>query len=400
LKKKYYDGYKSFSYLEPDIDYPVFELASETTREGKYHVNLTDTQEQRVTQLFEEHLMVSLRDHGFVMPKSFDDIREYCRQGYTAYSYEGLTKSGLDAIFENFMDGIMNVASKTGLKWDDIIWNLGIRFADIAHQDTIILARTTHDIFHAKATGRVALIPSIEASSVVENEIDRIDVLYGLGIRCMGVTYNDANSLGCGLSEAHDAGLTMIGNRAIRRMNQVGMAIDISHCGDKTSLDVIELSEKPVMISHAGARKVWNTPRMKPDEVLLACSAKGGVIGILAAPNTTLSKNHQDHNLDAIMEHFEYIVKLVGIDHVGFGPDTFFGDHVALQHAFDDQLSLSKSHSGQKYEESSYVRGVEDPVEATPNIVRWLVKHGYSDREIAKVTGGNIMRLLSQVWVY
>ncbi len=386
--------------MEPGIDYRAFHITGQTDRKGKYLVDLNEEEEHRVRRLFQENVILSLRDHGFIMPKRNRDIEEYCRQGYTAFAYEQLSGSGLDAMFENFMDGIMNVTTRTGLKWDDVIWNIGMRYADIAHQSLVIIAQTTADIVRAAETGKIAVIPSVEAASVIENEIERIDVLYGFGIRCMGVTYNDSNRLGCGLSEARDGGLTHFGKRAVRRMNRLGMAIDISHCGDQTSLDVIEASDKPVFISHAGARKLWNTPRMKPDEVLRACSEKGGVIGILAAPNTTLTRDYRSHCLDSVMAHFEYIADIVGIDHVGFGPDTFFGDHVALQRAFDDKLSLSRSHSGQTFRESRFVSGAEDPAEAMVNIVRWLVKHGYSDSDIAKAAGGNAMRVLHQVWVY
>jgi len=181
-------------------------------------------------------------------------------------------------------------------------------------------------------------------------------------------------------------------------MNKIGMAIDISHCGDQTSLDVIKYSQKPVFISHAGARAVWNTRRLKPDEVIRACAAAGGVIGIEAAPHTTISPDHPRHSLESIMDHFEYCVELVGIDHVTFGPDTLYGDHVALHHVFSSHLSIGQAHGTVDYEEVEYVRGFENPSECFPNIVRWLVKHNYSDEEIAKVIGGNTLRVLKEVW--
>ena len=119
---------------------------------------------------------------------------------------------------------------------------------------------------------------------MIENEVDRLDILYGFGIRSSGIAYSEANSLGSGLREARDGGLTDLGRQAVRRMNQLGIAIDISHSGDQTSLDTIEVSEKPIFITHVGARALWNTKRMKPDHVLKACAEKGGVIGIEAAP--------------------------------------------------------------------------------------------------------------------
>jgi membrane dipeptidase len=190
-------------------------------------------------------------------------------------------------------------------------------------------------------------------------------------------------------------------------MNKVGMLIDCSHCGDQTTLDTIEVSEKPIVLSHIGARALWDSNRMAPDEVLVACAKKGGVIGIEAAPHTTLTYNRRTHDLDAFMEHFEYVKGLVGIDHVGFGPDSLFGDHVGLHHTYAANLSIQEAHGGSvakrqakgmEYEEVEYVKGIENPVEGSKNILRWLVKHGYSDEDIRKALGGNALRLLEEAW--
>ncbi|TMG32420.1 MAG: hypothetical protein E6H94_11865 [Chloroflexi bacterium] len=134
------------------------------------------------------------------------------------------------------------------------------------------------------------------------------------------------------------------------------------------------------------------------DEVLMAMAAKGGVIGIEAAPHTTLTKKHPKHSIESYMEHFEYCADLIGIDHVAFGPDTLFGDHVGLHHYFAKQLSIRSAHGTQQFEEVEFVDGIENPAEAFPNIVRWLVKHDYSDGDIAKAIGGNVMRVLDEVW--
>jgi hypothetical protein len=107
-------------------------------------------------------------------------------------------------------------------------------------------------------------------------------------VRSIGVTYNEANQLGCGLREANDGGLTLFGRRAVRRMNQLGILIDCSHCGDQTTLDTIAASERPIVLSHIGARALWDSNRMAPDNVLLACAAEGGVIGVEAAPHNHL----------------------------------------------------------------------------------------------------------------
>jgi membrane dipeptidase len=393
-----YSGYKSFQYLAPGSDYTEFKLAKELDRVPSRKVDVSDAQEQRVQQLLTDNLAVSLHDHCFIVPEDFDDLAAYRRQGRDFTGYAGMAQSGLDAVFDCLMDGTATITSKAGWKWDDIIYDLGMRLSDIAHQEFIVRGETLEDIRRAKENGQIAFIASLEAATSIENEVDRLDILYGLGIRSSGIAYSEANTLGSGLKEARDGGLTEFGRQAVRRMNKLGIAIDISHSGDQTSMDTIEASEKPIFITHAGARALWNTKRMKPDEVLKAMAAKGGVIGIEAAPHTTLTKKHPKHSIESYMEHFEYCADLVGIDHVAFGPDTLFGDHVGLHKYFSKQLSIGAARGGEHVDEVEFVDGIENPAEAFPNIVRWMVKHDYSDGDIAKAIGGNIQRVLEEAW--
>lgn len=395
--EKNYDGYQSFQYLTPGKHYKSFQMPQSEKYRQTEEIKLREDQERIFETLLKYYPIVSLRNHGFVVPKKQEDIIPYCRQLHTIYDYEGLALSGVDVIFENFMDGISLLTSSNGLKWDDVILTIGMRYCDLAKQNTIYIAKNYQDLLDAKKDRRIAILPSLEAASILENEVDRVDVLYGFGIRCMGITYNEANTLGSGLIEKRDGGLTKFGYKVIERMNRLGMIIDISHCGDQTSLDVIEASETPVFITHAGARAVWDSPRMKSDEVLKACAEKGGIIGVCAAPNTTLSaKNPNEHTIESVMEHLEYIIELVGVDHVGLGPDTFFGDHVGLQHAFDEMLSLSESH-GDHFEESAFVRGLENPAEAAKNMIRWMIKKDYKVNDMQKIIGGNALRVLKDI---
>ncbi len=397
MKSTRYKGYTSYSYLEAGTDYRSFTLAREIDRVPSQRVEVTPDQEQRVQRLLNAHLVISLHDHPTVLPDDPAEIVDQKRQGREVTGYQGLSVSGLDAIFDNLMDGMALITSANGWKWSDIIADLGMRLCDIAHQDFLVPARTLQDIYDAKARGQLAWIPSLESSTPIENEIDRLDILYGLGIRMMGIAYSESNALGSGLRERHDGGLTVFGRQAVRRMNQLGMAIDVSHAGDQTALDTIMVSTQPIFISHAGARTLWGSARMKPDAVIQACAAAGGVCGIEAAPHTTLTPQHPQHSIDSIMEHVAYCIDLVGIDHVTLGPDTLFGDHVGLHHAFDAQLSIGEE-TGPAYEEVPFVNGIESPAEALLNGTRWLVVHGFGDDDIAKLIGGNTARVLQQVW--
>jgi membrane dipeptidase len=239
----------------------------------------------------------------------------------------------------------------------------------------------------------------LEAATPIENELDRLDVLYGLGVRQIGIAYSDSNSLGSGLAERVDGGLTSLGHRAVVRMNRLGLAIDLSHSSDRTSLDTCRASDKPVMITHAGARAVWDIPRMKPDDVLRAVAGSGGVIGMSAAPHTTVSTAHPRHTIESVMDHFTYCAELVGLEHVTFGPDTLYGDHVGLHTVFADLLGPGGTSGAPPHERVEYVDGLENPTESFGNVIGWLVQHGFSDDEVRAVVGGNVLRVLREVWV-
>ena len=403
IRSKRYSGYKSFQYLEPGVDYENFELAKEVGRVEPYQIPLTEPEEKHVTELYRKCIVISLHDHTFRLPTDLTQLTEWSREGRTATAYEGFSASCIDAVFDNLMDGFAYITSKAGWHFEDIVYDLGMRLSDIAHQNFVIRCERAEDILKAHDEGKVAFIPSIECSTPIEEELDRIDVLYGLGVRMMGIAYSQSNILGSGLKEENDGGLTYFGHKAVDRMNKIGMAIDISHSGDRTSLDTIKASRKPVFITHAGARGVWNSKRMRPDEVIKACAEKSGVIGIESSPHTTVSRKHPRMDIESVMDHFEYCVNLVGIDHVSFGLDTMYGDHVGLHEAaLGAGIAISQVTfdvtTQEKPARVEYVKGMENPTEGYNNIVRWLVKHGYSDDEIGKIVGGNVLRVLEEVW--
>lgn len=393
--KKRWDGYVSWSFLRPGADYREFKLAPQVGRVPPYLVPLTTAEEERAERLHRECVFISLHDHGGVGPVDWSENDTYIREGREWYGFEGLAASGLDGIFENFLDGTATITSKSGWKWTDVVHDLGMHFADVAHQSVVFIGATVQDIRDAHANGRIALIPCVEGAAMIENELDRIDVLYGLGVRMCGIAYSESNQLGGGVKDPGDAGLTRFGVDAVRRMNDLGMAIDLSHTGDRTAMDVCRLSKQPVFLSHSGARALFGERKMKEDDLLRSVADTGGVIGIEASPHTTISPAHPRHSIESVMDHFEYCVELMGIDHVGFGPDTFFGDHVALHQFYAGNLDTGDVAD---HEWVEYVEGLESPAEY-PNIVRWLVKHDYTDEETSKALGENVLRALADVWI-
>lgn len=400
-QKPAYKGYKAYAFLEEGVDYPALQWSAWDWA-GRHVVELNDEQEAMCEEIFRKYPYISLHDHPCYHPKNMDkpeNFMEAYRCGREFIAYDALSYSNIDCVFDNLANGTNLISSMAGWKWDDTVHDLGMHLCDIAHQDFLIHCKRVEDIYEAKRTGKIAWVAAVEGAAPIENEIDRIDILYGLGVRQLGITYSEANSLGCGLKEAEDGGLTVFGRQCVERMNKVGMLIDVSHCGPKTAYATAMCSAKPFIASHLGSRALWNTRRMFPDVVLKAIADKGGVVCVEASPHTTMSYATMTHSLESVMEHFEHIKDLVGIDHVSFGPDTLYGNHVGIHHAFDALFSTKyDSDAGVSYEEVPYVKYLENPTEASWNIVRELVRRGYGEDDIGKVISGNALRVLGEVW--
>lgn len=391
--------YESFPYAERGVDFPAIELSDPSCRRSTFAAVLNSDQVARADRLLKDNVVISFHDHPQLLPADMTDAPVFLRSQREFTAYAELRRSGLTAVFDNWF-GVIGSTRRAGWQWEDLIATLGLRLADLAHQDGFVVARTVQDILSARREGDLAFVMGTESSGMIENELDRIDVLYGLGIRQMGLVYSDSNTLGTGQKERRDGGLTEFGRRAVERMNALGVLIDVSHASDLTSLDAIVTSAKPVAITHAGARAIWPILRMKPDNVLKACAERGGVLGIEAAPNTTISYDHRAQSIDSVMDHFTYAVDLMGIEHVAFGPDTLYGDHRAFQHAISDVIGSARvfDTGDLEWERVPHVDGMENPSENFRNITGWLVEHGYSDTEIQAVLGGNILRILNEVW--
>lgn len=395
-----YKGYESYSYLRENIDYRCFQMSKQADRVEPFIISLDEGQQAFFEGFIKDNVIVSLHDHPTVMPEDLSQLMAYERAGREKTAYEGLAESCIDVVFDNMMDGTCVISSDGGWKWQDVIHDIGMRSCDIAHQDFVVKGFCLDDAYEAKKEGKIAWFISLESATMIENELDRLDILYGLGVRMMGITYSESNGLGSGLKEKRDGGLTSFGRKAVERMNRLGIAIDVSHSSVQTALDVIECSEKPVFITHTGARSLWNMNRLMPDEVFVECARKGGVIGIEAAPHTTVTKNHLRHSIESYMEHFEYIKNLVGIDHVAFGPDALYGDHVGLHDIFAGNMSIGEGTRSNDtgYDRIEYVEGMENPSEAMTNIIRWMIKHGYSEDDMKRAAGLNVVRVLEEAW--
>ena len=265
--------------------------------------------------------------------------------------------------------------------------------------------RSTSDITEAKSRGRLGLIMGWQDMLPIEDRIERIALFHELGVRIMQLTYNSANLIGDGCLERRDAGLTEFGRQVVAEMNAVGVAIDLSHCGEKVALDAAQITSKPILLTHANARAVFERPRNKSDKVIRAVAQTGGVIGLSTHGfmNWTTSPA-QPPTLEGFVANVKHVRDLVGIDHIGIGTDhATVGDPTAA----DSFLTMSKekfagtagdfvSAFGNRLEDR-YPKGTPTPREYQ-RILEALSKHGFTSGEIDKIAGGNFLRAFRAIW--
>jgi membrane dipeptidase len=286
------------------------------------------------------------------------------------------------AVWENYRETVDNITA-----WLHRFRN----YAGILSQ-----VKTVQDIHQAKQQGKVGVILGWQNASPLENHLDRLILFHALGVRIIQLTYSERNLLGNGCNERSDDGLSHFGLDAIRQMNELGILIDLSHCGDRTTLQAIEASEKPVACTHANARAFFNATRNKTDESLKLIAEKGGVVGAVAFP-TFLRKGFESTIADYV-DAIDDLVARVGIDHVAIGTD-YIQDH---PNTFLDWTSSQQGTKPRKRKEPLpdpllHPRGMETP-DRLPNLAVELLRRGYHEIEIAKILGGNWVRLFQEVW--
>jgi len=196
--------YHAYGYLTPGVDYRQFDLTPEFGRVPPYADGASPAERERADRLLDESVVISLHDHPVRFPACMEQAPDYNRTGRQHTAFAGLASSGMTVVFDNMMDGTACVTGNAPWRWTDIITDLGMRQADIDHQDDVVVIRRLADIEEVHRTGRVGIVFGLEAATPIENEIDRLDVLYGLGVRQIGIAYSDSNALGSGLNETVD----------------------------------------------------------------------------------------------------------------------------------------------------------------------------------------------------
>ena len=319
---------------------------------------------------------------------------------------DGLNVSNWDspAVFESLSSGGTTAINATIATWENFQETLAYivgwagRFEQ--YSDTLLQVRTVDDIMRAKREGRVGVILGFQNASPVENDLARFAILKQLGVGIIQATYHERNLLGSGCYERRDDGLSNFGLDAVREMNRVGILIDLSHVGETTTLETIEHSDKPVAVTHANAKSYYDVPRNKADEALKLLAERGGVVGATAI--TSFLRTREASTLEDYVDAIDHMVELIGIDHVGVGTDF-------TQDQPQQFWRYIGSQQGTKYpatftdpavnfnEVQLYPIGLETPDEM-PNLATALLQRGYGADDIAKILGGNWLRVLQEVW--
>ena len=263
--------------------------------------------------------------------------------------------------------------------------------------DQVRIVRTSKDIVDAKQSGKLAVIMSTQGADVFEHDLRFISALQKLNLKIVQLTYNHQGNLGAGVYEPHDGGLTRFGQQCIYEMNRVGMLIDLSHVGYKTSMDAMETSRDPVVFSHSSAKALCKHRRNITDEQIAACGKTGGVI--CACPHSVMMNDDQSTwpTVDRFIDHLLHIAEIAGIDAVGVGTDRWRRETLRSKMGrvgFDRTLPgwFGAFNDVQKQVEGfNYFDKWESFVEA-------MLKRNFTESEIKKVLGGNLMRVFEQVW--
>jgi membrane dipeptidase len=256
------------------------------------------------------------------------------------------------------------------------------------HGDQYLLASGVADVERAATEGKLAVCFDLEGAQAFGEDLALIQLFYDLGVRWMLLVYNRCNQVGGGCHDAVDEGLTEFGRAFVAEMDRVGMIKCCSHTGYRTARDVLEMTQVPTIFSHSNARALCDHPRNIPDDLMRACAATGGVVGVngigIFLCDATASTA-------AIVRHIDYIAQLIGPEHVAIGLDSVFDM---------PNMTTRLAAAPQTWPRSAGYGGVNKIAqpEQWPDLVESLLALGYAEADVLGIIGGNFLRVAKAVW--
>lgn len=307
---------------------------------------------------------------------------------FTAENYADFKKSGINVFHHSIGIGGPNA-------FQDVLTYIAGWDGFLAHHDAWFMRIDSPARLAAvKTSGKTGVILGLQDSEHFRT-VDDVDFFYGLGQRVSQLTYNARNMIGNGSTERTDDGLSDFGESIVERMNKVGMAVDVSHCANQTTLDAIAASKKPVLITHANCRALNPTqPRTKTDDAIRKMAAGGGVMGITGV--RMFVTGQEPTTVEDVLNHYDYVANLVGVEHLGVGSDIDLYGYDKIP-----EPERTALHAGYK---ASYGFRAQDDIEGLNHpqrmfdLTEGLIRRKYADRDIEAILGGNFLRALAQIW--
>ncbi|MFV0243623.1 MAG: dipeptidase [Qingshengfaniella sp.] len=296
----------------------------------------------------------------------------------------------LDLWRKNGFDYLSINAGFDCLSWTDAIRTIsGFSHWIRANPDRYRLVETVKDIEQAQAAGQMAITFDLEGANTLNDDPGMVEVYHKLGVRQMLLTYNLNNSAAGGCHD-DDHGLQPFGREVIDELNRLGMFVDLSHCGFRSTMDIIEHSPKPVIFSHANPRALWDHERNITDDQIQGCAETGGLAAVVGIGRFMNGDNSAARLVDGIV----YMADLVGPEHVGIGLDYAFDVQCPnIEGLFDRMSHYWPASQGYGARPTHYVKP-----DQLHTITKEMLARGLSEDEVCGILGGNFLRLASQIW--
>lgn len=335
---------------------------------------LTDLKDEKIEALYKKALVID----GLIIPK-----------GWNEDSFKALKQSGYSGFSTSLLSGSLKSALKNIGEWDERIKN---------NSDVLIKATTADDFIRAKKENKTAVLYGFQNATMMEKSIDNLDTLYNAGTRWIQLTYNQRNLLGDGSTERTDCGLSDFGIEAVERMNELGIMIDLSHCGSQTTYDGIKFSKTGACFNHTMCEALHKGhPRSKTDDQIKAMADKGGIMGIICLGYMIGPDLGTKTTLETYVDHIDHAVKIAGIDHVGVAADFAIQGLEATGATRENWYvpRLTRFKPSYNVQWPPWIPELDKP-DRYLQVAKVLDKRGYSTGDIEKILGLNWLRYFKE----
>jgi membrane dipeptidase len=267
-------------------------------------------------------------------------------------------------------------------------------------ENEVTLIKHSADVLAVKRRSQIGVFFHLQGADPIEDDLGLVDLYKALGVGVVQLTYNVRNRVGFGCEELVDDGLSVFGSQLVDKLNSARVIVDCSHTGLHTSLDAIERSKQPVILSHSNSHEVYNSTRNVPFGLLKAISDSRGVIGVAGFPAMVSSKSKPE--LEDFVAHIDYLVQRLGIDFVGLGIDYYIGqagvahDEEALR-TYREKVQSGAWGKAYPPPPHHYPIGIETP-KTLYRLTDHLLARGYADADVEKILGRNWLRVFQEVW--